>query len=428
MNPAEQFRQELVASVRKGDRVTLRWSLDSGYVRASEGKPSVAVISTGQVDRYNTTLAPDGWDLKQFRKNPVVLWAHMRGELPIANSAREFVEGSKLKAELDWVPADLNPWAGIVKRFYDEEYLHGWSVGFIPTKIENPDAPISETLHFLEQELVEFSAVPVPANPGALMEGLAPADYAVQASALMRSFGDITVQTGPGQFRVVPKEAVLGVIARPWDREKALERVTEWAGGKASRMSKAFAVECKDILLHHDVAEGNLITVWNGVQEAMLQLMDTGWATLSEAGVREAWAHLAGHYKQFGSEAPSLEAVLAKHSAMLELIESYRGTEETDMERAGTGPGKVLRRTNRDKLEQAGRLIQEVLDSASGDDDEDEDEEDEEKGLGKGPAPTVDLLSAPLKPDAPVLAEPEHAVELEVPDAEEIEVEVPGEE
>lgn len=47
------------------------------------------ILSNGAVDRDFDTVNPDGWELENFRKNPVVLWMHDMWELPVAKSLLE---------------------------------------------------------------------------------------------------------------------------------------------------------------------------------------------------------------------------------------------------------------------------------------------------------------------------------------------------
>lgn len=128
-------------------------------------------ISTDTVDRMGDTIAVDGWDLKAFKKNPVVLWAHDSTQLPVGKASNITVEDGKLKADAEFASADLNPLADQVLRMYQQGFLSAVSVGFVPHKwawVEDKDRPWG--IEFMEQELLEFSAVPVPANPEALVE------------------------------------------------------------------------------------------------------------------------------------------------------------------------------------------------------------------------------------------------------------------
>lgn len=158
---------------------------------------SVVTISTGAVDRFGTVLNPKGWDLSAYKKNPVVLWAHMRSELPIGTANRVWVDGDKLKAEFEWVSGDLNPWAQQVKRFYDEKILKGFSVGFRVLDATPPEKE-GDPIRFNKLELVEFSAVPVPANPEALADSWEPLARMFNAARSVHM-----VQTGPGDRKSV---------------------------------------------------------------------------------------------------------------------------------------------------------------------------------------------------------------------------------
>lgn len=129
------------------------------------------VISTASVDRMGDTIAVDGWKLDNFRKNPVVLWAHDPSTLPIAKATAVWIEDKSLRARAEFAAADLSPLGDKVLRYFQAGFLNAVSVGFIPLKwawAEGPDRQWG--IDFIEQELLEFSAVSVPANAEALAQ------------------------------------------------------------------------------------------------------------------------------------------------------------------------------------------------------------------------------------------------------------------
>lgn len=129
-------------------------------------------ISTEAVDRYGDTVAVDGWQLENFRKNPVVLWMHNNMRLPVAKASSIRVEDGKLKARATFTPAGLEPFNDQVLALLKGGFLSATSVGFLPLKYNFVDDPSRRFgIDFLEQELLEFSIVTVPANPEALIEG-----------------------------------------------------------------------------------------------------------------------------------------------------------------------------------------------------------------------------------------------------------------
>ncbi len=143
------------------------WNGD-GSEKAGAG-PLVFVASTGEVDRHGDTVAPEGWRLDAYRDNPVVLWAHDYGEPAIGRAEAVWSDGRALRARLEFAPTEF---AGQVERLYRQGYQKGVSVGFRPLRFEERRDPVNGAflgIRFLEQELLEISAVPVPANGGALL-------------------------------------------------------------------------------------------------------------------------------------------------------------------------------------------------------------------------------------------------------------------
>jgi HK97 family phage prohead protease len=128
------------------------------------GRTRKFVISTSGVDRDNDTIDQSGWNLANYKANPVVLWAHDYSQLPIARAVDIHVEGNNLVAMAEF--AD-HAFADTVLRLIDGGFLRATSVGFKPTKaVENVERGGYD---FKAQELLEFSVVPVPANPQALI-------------------------------------------------------------------------------------------------------------------------------------------------------------------------------------------------------------------------------------------------------------------
>lgn len=119
------------------------------------------VVSTATVDRQGDSIDQSGWDLTNFKKNPVMLWAHDYRILPIARANEISVVNNKLTiGDYEFAPAEGNPMSGQVKALVDGGFLNAVSVGFMP--LERNGNVITK------MELFEVSFVPVPANPEAL--------------------------------------------------------------------------------------------------------------------------------------------------------------------------------------------------------------------------------------------------------------------
>jgi len=133
-------------------------------------------ISSSRIDRDNDTLAVDGWQLDNFQKTGPVLWAHDGSKPPIATATRTWVENSLLKSTAKFLPSDLADhdhvkFADMVYQMYRKGYMRSLSVGFKPIKyLVNEERGGWYPLDYVEQELLEYSAVPVPSNVDALYE------------------------------------------------------------------------------------------------------------------------------------------------------------------------------------------------------------------------------------------------------------------
>lgn len=131
--------------------------------KASDGG-LVAVASTNSIDRHGEVVDNNGWDLKAYKKNPLILWAHDHSIPAIGLSAKTWVEGTGKKAKLMIKPVfhDVTEQAKALKTLVDMGVLKALSVGFKP--LESPDG-----VTFTKNELLEVSLVNVPANADAQM-------------------------------------------------------------------------------------------------------------------------------------------------------------------------------------------------------------------------------------------------------------------
>ena len=129
--------------------------------------------STADIDRDGDVIDVEGWDLKNFKKNPIIMYAHDYRTLPIGKATHIGVKDGKLKNTVEFPPEGTYEFADIVERLVGTGYLKTESVGFIPRKWEDGDGEKnSPRKTYTKQELLEISIVPVPSNPNALINAV----------------------------------------------------------------------------------------------------------------------------------------------------------------------------------------------------------------------------------------------------------------
>lgn len=126
-----------------------------------DGKKIVAIASTAVEDRHGEKVLVEGWEMKNFMANPILLWAHDHSIPAIGNAKNIRTEGKGEAARLVFEPNfhEITPEARAIKEMFDQGIINSFSVGFKPLEAEGNT--------FTKQELLEISAVNVPANPEA---------------------------------------------------------------------------------------------------------------------------------------------------------------------------------------------------------------------------------------------------------------------
>ncbi len=143
------------------------------YVKSIDSKEKAVTtyVSDFKWDRTDERFTKGTWDTANYERNPVILWAHNSKILPIAKTVA-FVEdeiGLLKKMVFD----DKQPFAMDVFGQYERGFLNAFSVGFIPDfrtmKVEPIEGTERKGIVWTRAELLESSAVPIPANPGAVV-------------------------------------------------------------------------------------------------------------------------------------------------------------------------------------------------------------------------------------------------------------------
>ena len=114
-------------------------------------------------------VARQGIDYTAYRENPVVLWNHDHAGMTAAaglpiGMTRKLVEtgAGELRAWFQFLAGD--PCVERVKNAWDQGFLRAASIGWRALETE----PTSQGWRDTRSELLEWSLVPVPADPGAL--------------------------------------------------------------------------------------------------------------------------------------------------------------------------------------------------------------------------------------------------------------------
>ena len=147
------------------------------------------IASTGAIDRLGDKINPEGWYLNNYKRNPVMLWAHDASSPAVAKATKVWIEDKKLKAKGTFAPT---PFAQELKVLVEQGFQNAVSVGFFPLvedekgniemeeksyrranekEIKEFEKGIYENdgIKFDKQELLEISWVNVPALPQALV-------------------------------------------------------------------------------------------------------------------------------------------------------------------------------------------------------------------------------------------------------------------
>lgn len=148
-------------------------------VKGESAAKTLRFVGTDEsVDRVGDIIRVKGWKFQDYLKNPVFLYQHNGHDLPIGivrGIQKRRAPNPRIEFTVEFLSEEENPLAPAVYRLFKRGIM-GVSVGFKPlkwqwrtTKEKGDKEERVVGREFLEQELIELSAVTIPANPNALL-------------------------------------------------------------------------------------------------------------------------------------------------------------------------------------------------------------------------------------------------------------------
>lgn len=166
-------------------------------------------FSDATPDRYGDVINPQGWHLENY--NGIALFGHNSYdvEMVIGKAFDVKVMENELRGSIELHPEGMCEVSDLVWGKLCFGSLNSVSVGFRPLKYQRAkDSSRPDGIDFLEQELLEISVVPIPANPNATQRGL------ILKSFSAESLGSLSGDLPPVQDVLSPEQIVAERRAR----------------------------------------------------------------------------------------------------------------------------------------------------------------------------------------------------------------------
>jgi len=144
------------------------------HVKAVNDDGSVRFrLTEKKIDRYGEVVLPKGAVLKNYKKNPIVLWAHNFGktQVPIGRVRMDSVEITNdfFDADIEFDDEGEDDFAKMIADKVKNGFINAGSIGFRAIDISKEPVVEGQTsVTHKKWELLEFSIVPIPALASSL--------------------------------------------------------------------------------------------------------------------------------------------------------------------------------------------------------------------------------------------------------------------
>jgi len=206
--------------------------------------------STEDVDRDGEVILAAGWDLKNYKTNPVFMWAHRYMDPPIGKANRVWVKDNKLHFHIEFADAETYEFADTIFKLYKGGFLKATSVGFIPMEWEDGDGHKAPRRTYKKQELLELSAVPVPANPTALISEGQANEEGIDMGVLVKAFEDAAVTETEYQTKPEETETQIRIPVKGEEGKHEGHRIRTIDIDKQKGITALYCGECKKVITY----------------------------------------------------------------------------------------------------------------------------------------------------------------------------------
>lgn len=138
---------------------------------SNEDKREVIAIATQETsDRDGDIVRVDGINIKEYKKNPVILFGHNQYDLPIAKAIRVWKEGKQLLVKMKFPEPEISSMGDTIYKLIKNKYLSQLSIGFKPDWSSAVRIDKTNGWDFKNIELLEISIVPVGSQANARVQ------------------------------------------------------------------------------------------------------------------------------------------------------------------------------------------------------------------------------------------------------------------
>lgn len=270
MEPLNTFRKTLARLFKEHDRLSAEADEFLGRLERQKRRPLVTkdmgtrivhkkvaseqtkglnfILSDATPDRYDDIILTSGWELENFKRNPIALFSHA-GSFPIGTWKDVRVEDNALRGTLTLAPKGSSARIDEIRALVDADVLKAVSVGFTPLASEQRKGDTFGRL-YTRQDLVECSLCSVPANPNALQisKRLNISDATRDLVFAGRDERPVAPRPADGPLTALTRD-FLEVLerTRAQDREEISAAFADWAQGLRKEWRQELANLRKDI-------------------------------------------------------------------------------------------------------------------------------------------------------------------------------------
>jgi HK97 family phage prohead protease len=127
------------------------------------------IFNTEEVARDDHVIRNRGIRTANFKKNPVILWAHDAKSPPIGRAVSVDTNGTQSSVVVEFTSPEVYPFGATIGELVRGGFINACSMSWNPLKWHySTDKSRSGGIDFDEVDLLEISVVPVPALPAAI--------------------------------------------------------------------------------------------------------------------------------------------------------------------------------------------------------------------------------------------------------------------